>query len=92
MDNYMSTKEAAAKWGISVRQVQNHCKNNRIPGVQRFGNTYVIPKDAVKPRYMFVCVPDDSSVDNSDKQKNYSNAVLILITNEDEVVYGNFYW
>lgn len=67
MDNYMSTKEAAAKWGISVRQVQNHCKNNRIPGVQRFGNTYVIPKDAVKPRYMFVSVPESSAYSDTEQ-------------------------
>ena len=27
MDGFMTTKEAANKWNISVRQVQNHCKN-----------------------------------------------------------------
>jgi hypothetical protein len=26
MDDYMTTKEAAKKWHISVRQVQNYCK------------------------------------------------------------------
>ena len=54
MKGYMGTKEAAEKWGISVRQVQNHCKNGRINGVQRVGNTYVIPEDAIKPRYAYV--------------------------------------
>ena len=29
MDGFMTTKQAAEKWGISVRQVQNHCKNGR---------------------------------------------------------------
>lgn len=26
MNGYMTTKEAAEKWGITQRQVQNHCK------------------------------------------------------------------
>ena len=37
MNGYMTTKEAAGKWNISVRQVQNHCKNGRIKGVIRVG-------------------------------------------------------
>ena len=39
MDGFMTTKEAAEKWNISVRQVQNHCKNGRIKGVLRVGTT-----------------------------------------------------
>lgn len=54
MEGYMTTKEAAEKWGISVRQVQNHCKNGRIIGVQRIGTNYLIPKDAIKPKYEYV--------------------------------------
>ena len=37
MNGYMTTKEAAEKWGITQRQVQNHCKMNRIPGVLMHG-------------------------------------------------------
>lgn len=54
MDGYMITKQAAKKWGISIRQVQNHCKNGRIQGVQKVGTNYLIPIDAVKPRYVYV--------------------------------------
>lgn len=54
MDGYMTTKEAAKKWGISVRQVQNHCKNGRIKDVQRIGTNYLIPIEASKPRYTYV--------------------------------------
>lgn len=54
MDGYMTTKEAAEKWDISVRQVQNHCKNGRINGVQKVGTNYLIPVDAMQPRYMYV--------------------------------------
>ena len=40
MEGFMTTKEAAEKWNISVRQVQNHCKSGRIKGVLRVGTNY----------------------------------------------------
>jgi len=49
MDDYMSVKEAAEKWGISERRVQILCQQNRIAGVMRFGRSWVIPKAAEKP-------------------------------------------
>ena len=47
----MTTKDASEKWGITVRQVQNHCKNGRIEGVQRIGTNYLIPSNTVKSKY-----------------------------------------
>ena len=55
MEGYMTTKEAAEKWNLSIRQVQNHCKLGRIKGVERVGKTYLIPITAQKPVYIFVC-------------------------------------
>lgn len=46
---YMSCPEAAKKWGISERRVQRLCEDNRMPGVSKLGNMWLIPKDAVKP-------------------------------------------
>lgn len=54
MEGYMNTKEAAKKWGISIRQVQNHCKKGRISGVQKVGTNYLIPIDALKPKYTYI--------------------------------------
>lgn len=54
MQGFMTTKEAAEKWGITVRQVQNHCKSGRIEGLQRVGTNYLIPIDALKPTYAFI--------------------------------------
>ncbi len=45
----MTAKEAAEKWGITPRRVQVLCTQNKIPGAVRFGITWAIPKDAVKP-------------------------------------------
>ena len=63
MDGYMTTKQAAEKWGISVRQVQNHCKNGRFVGIQKVGTNYLIPVDAVKPKYMYVYETDEKKSD-----------------------------
>ena len=49
MFEYISVKEVAAKWQISDRRVQKLCENGRIEGVQRFGRSWMIPKDAEKP-------------------------------------------
>ena len=54
MEGFMTTKEAAEQWNISMRQVQNHCKNGRIKGVLRVGTIYLIPKDAMKPTYTYI--------------------------------------
>ena len=54
MEGFMTTKEAAELWNISVRQVQNHCKSGRIKGVLRVGTNYLIPEDAMKPTYVYL--------------------------------------
>lgn len=66
MNGFMTCKEASEKWGISERQVQAHCKNGRIPGVQQIGRIWVISNDTLKPKYKFVC----ESVESNDYSKN----------------------
>ena len=46
---YMSAPQAAEKWGISERRVQILCSENRIPGVSKLGDMWLIPKNAEKP-------------------------------------------
>lgn len=46
---YISTHEAAEKWGISVRAVQRLLANSRIPGAKRWGRSWAIPVNASKP-------------------------------------------
>ena len=46
---FISAGEVAEKWGISVRSVQNLCKNGKVAGAVRFGNSWSIPVDAEKP-------------------------------------------
>lgn len=45
----MSVKQTAEKWGVSPRRIQILCNENRIPGAQRIGYSWVIPASAKKP-------------------------------------------
>jgi len=48
MKGYLSIKEAARKWGISERWVNQYCTDGRIPGAERFGRSWAIPDTAEK--------------------------------------------
>ena len=47
---YLSIRETAEKWGISVRRIQILCSTDRIPGAMNVGSFWVVPKDAKKPK------------------------------------------
>lgn len=47
--DFVTAKEKAAEWDISLRRVQLFCEQGRIEGVQRLGKVWVIPKDAKRP-------------------------------------------
>ncbi len=46
---YINIATAAEQWGITIRRVQELCKNGQIPGATRFGRAWMIPEDAQKP-------------------------------------------
>ena len=45
----LTAVEMAEKWNLSRRRVALLCAQNRIPGVQKKGSTWLIPSDAEKP-------------------------------------------
>lgn len=47
--DYISAKEAAAKWGITSRMVNYLCAKHRVSGAAKKGNMWLIPKDTEKP-------------------------------------------
>mgnify|MGYP003303038533 CR=1 FL=1 len=49
MNGYITAQEAAEKWGVSPRQVQILCKENRIVGATRMSRIWIIPENAEKP-------------------------------------------
>ena len=46
---YVTVKDAARKWNISVRLVQQYCADGRIEGAQKFSRAWAIPADAQRP-------------------------------------------
>lgn len=49
MDSHMVIKETAARWDLTEKRVQKMCGDRRIEGVQRFGNSWAIPRNAKRP-------------------------------------------
>ncbi len=49
MQRYLSIREAAEKWGVSERRINQYCAEGRVPGAQRIGKAWAIPSDAEKP-------------------------------------------
>lgn len=47
---YISSQQAADKWGISKRRVQIYCEQGRIEGVFKLGKSWAIPNIADKPK------------------------------------------
>jgi len=47
--NYLTVKEAGAKWGLGPRIVTLYCVEGRIPGARKRGNLWLIPADAARP-------------------------------------------
>lgn len=62
MDQYITLKEAAEKWGISERRIRILCSDGRIEGATKMGPMWVIPADSIKP--------DDKRVKSGKYKKN----------------------
>ena len=45
----MTVAQAAEKWNMSIRGVQNLCRQGKLGGVERFGTSWMIPYDAQRP-------------------------------------------
>lgn len=45
----VTAAQMAEKWGLSLRTVQNLCKQGKIPGAQRFGTHWMIPQQTFRP-------------------------------------------
>ena len=50
IENYITVKEAAEKWNLKVRTIQEMCVSGRIQGAVKFGKSWAIPADAKRPK------------------------------------------
>ena len=46
---YLTVKEAGAKWGITSRMVNYYCSAGRIAGAVKKGNLWLVPATSEKP-------------------------------------------
>ncbi len=53
---YISAKEAAARIGVTVRWIQQLCKDGKVEGAQRFGvqDIWLVPIKWVEERTAFI--------------------------------------
>lgn len=49
IEGYVTVNEIAEKWGLNPRTVQIMCAEGKIQGVTKFGRSWAIPKNAIKP-------------------------------------------
>ena len=49
MNQFITLKEAAEKWGISERRIRILCTEGRVEGATKMGPMWVIPADSIKP-------------------------------------------
>ena len=47
--DYMTLKEASKIWGATPRWINYYCSAGRIPGAEKMGTIWLIPKNAKKP-------------------------------------------
>jgi hypothetical protein len=47
--DYITTKQAAERWSVTIRRVQALCENGQIPQAERLGNMWVMPDSTPKP-------------------------------------------
>lgn len=65
MQGYLSVQEAATKWGVTPRQVQILCKENRIEGASKISKVWIIPANADKPTAAYEMDAAEALVDLS---------------------------
>ena len=49
MNDYLTIREVAEKWDLTVRRVQKMCADGLIPGAIKFGKLWAVPKDTERP-------------------------------------------
>jgi hypothetical protein len=47
--DWITAKQAAQEWGITVRRVQVLCDKGQVKGAAKLGDIWVIPKGTQKP-------------------------------------------
>jgi len=77
---YITAAQAAQKWELTVRRVQDLCRSHQIHGTVRWGRDWMIPADATRPA--------DRRKKQTDKK---TPDVAILPRKNPAIVFSNIY-
>lgn len=77
---YITAAQAAEKWELTVRRVQDLCRNQQIHGAVRWGRDWMIPADAHRP--------EDRRKKHADKRVRN---IAILPRKNPAIVFSNIY-
>lgn len=47
--SFYTAKELSQLWGVTVRMISIYCTRGEIPGAEKVGSMWLIPKSAKKP-------------------------------------------
>lgn len=72
---YLTTKEAAQRWGITPRRVQDMCKNGAVAGAERHGREWLIPVLSSKPVDGRRATNPTEGIDSKEDNKNSVNII-----------------
>jgi hypothetical protein len=48
-EQYYTARELSVIWGVSVRMISIYCSNGLIPGAEKIGHMWIIPRSSKKP-------------------------------------------
>ncbi len=82
---YLSIKETAEKWGVSVRRVQILCSQGMIEGSVKKGHAWLIPNNAEKP------VDRRIKTEKIKKSEEEKNTHLILPRKNPLIIFSDLY-
>lgn len=87
----ISARDASELWGISERRIQKLCEEGRLSGVSRFGRSWAIPANTVKPhdarKRLVNASPANNHTNIRIESELYGNEMRILSQNDDCTVF-----
>jgi AraC-like DNA-binding protein len=85
--NYITVSQAAQKWDLGIRQVQNYCRSGIVEGVTRFNGVWAIPEGAVRPDFGRGGKKDQDSCDGGESFHDLSEELTVFRQIVDQFPY-----
>lgn len=88
---YISAREAAEKWGITLESVRDAANEGRIPGAEYIGGRWHIPESVETPlNAKKVRKPGHTSIDNTAEKWGVSRSVVSMLARAGRIPGAEF--